>query len=53
MVVEEALDEDDGDGADYDEKGGITEKIATSPPAGLEEKPSIPWTTEPDVASIT
>ncbi|KAJ7452354.1 hypothetical protein B0H11DRAFT_2073067 [Mycena galericulata] len=48
MVVEEALDEDDGDGAAYDEKGGIVEKIGTSPPAGHEEKPPVTWTTEPD-----
>jgi len=51
MVVEEAVDED-GDGADYDEKSGIIEKLAASSPAGQEEKPSVPWTTEPDVASL-
>lgn len=48
MVVEEALDDDEGGGADYDEKGGIVEKIATEP----EEKSSVPWTAEPDIASL-
>ncbi|KAJ7235454.1 hypothetical protein B0H12DRAFT_1141579 [Mycena haematopus] len=48
MVVEEALDDDEGGGADFDEKGGIVEKIATEP----EEKGSAPWTANPDVASL-
>ncbi|KAF8212185.1 hypothetical protein K438DRAFT_1957954 [Mycena galopus ATCC 62051] len=48
MVVEEALDDDEGDGADYDEKSGIVEKIAAEP----EEKSPVPWTTEPDIASL-
>ncbi|KAJ7343434.1 hypothetical protein DFH08DRAFT_937969 [Mycena albidolilacea] len=48
MVVEEALDDDEGDGADYDEKSGVVEKIATEP----EEKSSVPWTAEPDIASL-
>jgi hypothetical protein len=47
MVVEEALDGDEGDGAGYDEKNGIIEKIAPG-----EEKSPAPWTAEPDVASL-
>ncbi|KAF7363500.1 hypothetical protein MSAN_01006200 [Mycena sanguinolenta] len=47
MVVEEALDGDEGDGTDYDEKGGIVEKVAAEP----EEKSPVQWT-EPDVASL-
>ncbi|KAJ7774542.1 hypothetical protein DFH07DRAFT_952255 [Mycena maculata] len=52
MVVEESLDEDDGDGADYDEKGGVIEKVASAPPNGQEEKTSVPWTAESDAASL-
>ncbi|KAJ7632673.1 hypothetical protein FB45DRAFT_913126 [Roridomyces roridus] len=48
MVVEEALDGDgDGAGVDFDEKGGIIEKVIASSPAG-QEKTVIPWTSELD-----
>lgn len=51
MVVEEALDDDDGgDGADYDEK--VVEKIAGGAQVAHEEKSSAPWTPEPDAASL-
>ncbi|KAJ7172426.1 hypothetical protein C8R46DRAFT_1085911 [Mycena filopes] len=47
MVVEEAVDDDEGDGPEYDEKGALVEKIT----AGLQpqEKSPVPWTTEPEV----
>ncbi|KAJ7097878.1 hypothetical protein B0H15DRAFT_945449 [Mycena belliarum] len=48
MVVEEALDDDEGGDADYDEKNGIVEKIG----AGSQEKVATSWTAQPDVASV-
>ncbi|KAJ7709853.1 hypothetical protein B0H17DRAFT_1155701 [Mycena rosella] len=50
MVVEEALDDDEGGHAHYDEKNGVVEKIVAGPQQ--EEKGSVPWTAEPDVASV-
>ncbi|KAJ6630857.1 hypothetical protein B0H10DRAFT_1983437 [Mycena sp. CBHHK59/15] len=54
MVVEEALDDDDDvhDGADYDEKNEIVEKLAAESPLGDHEEKSSRWAHEPQVTSL-
>ncbi|KAJ7063354.1 hypothetical protein C8F01DRAFT_984930 [Mycena amicta] len=46
MVVEEAVDDDQGDG-EYSEKNGVLEKIAVGSPV-QDEKAPVPWSSEPD-----